>query len=335
MTKFPLAQEQDKGYNIKMFRILFNRFFPNFNFSKSSIGLDISDESVKFIELIKTKNSIRISRYGERKIPLGVIKAGKIVDQEWLEQILMLLRKEEGIKSAHISLPCELLDKNEQNLEIEISDMLESVIGEYLSAFRNSNIYTKSLEFEAKAISQSIIKKGDRDTYMIVDFGQKRTGIFIVSSGVLVFTSVLEFSGKELTNLIKEKLNVSFVEAEKMKKESGLKRNSTNTELSKILLNGFSILRDEINKHFVYWHLYKNENGKENPPISKIILCGSDSNIAGLSEYLSVAMRNKVELANVWTNVLDTDKLIPEINFEESFMFAPALGIALNGFKKK
>ena len=323
-----MADWQKISYNIKMLKHL------NFG-KKSSFGLDISDESIKFIELIKTKNGIEIGRHGERKIPAGIIKSGKIKDREWLEQILMLLKKEEGIKSAHISLPYELFDKHEQNLGIEVANMLQNIIEEYLSVFKNSEISAESLGFEAEAISRAVLKKNDKDTHMIVDFGKKRSGIFIVSDGAVVFTSVLEFSGTKLTDMIKETLKISFEEAEKIKKEHGLKRNSPDTNLSKILLEGFSILRDEMNKHFVYWHLHNDKKEKEKLQIKKIILCGSDSNIKGLSEYLSVAMRNKVELANVWTNILNTQKLIPEINFDESFAFAPALGIALRGFDKR
>jgi Tfp pilus assembly PilM family ATPase len=309
--------------------------FKSLRNKSSSLGLDISDDSIKYIELTKTKNGVIVNRCGEKKLPTGIIVKGKIRDHKWLEQILVLLKKEQKIKSAHISLPYELFDKDEQKLGIDIDDILENTMEEYLSVFKNSLIDIDSVEFEAKAVTQSVIKNNDKDTYLVVDFGKRRTGIFIVSDGELMLTSVLDFGGTKLTHLIKESLNTSFEEAEKIKKEYGLKRNTKNEELSQIFLKGFSVLYDEINKHFIYWHVHKEKDEKETPPIKKIILCGSESNIAGLSEYLAVAMRHKVELANVWTNILDTGKSIPEINFEQSFMFAPSLGVALNGFKNK
>jgi hypothetical protein len=297
MREFLLAHERDKDYNILMFGNPHNTFLKS-----SSVGLHISDESLKYIELIKTAKGIKIGRHGERKIPRGIIESGKIKDREWLEQVLMLFRKEEGIKSAHISLPYELFDKHEQNLGIEVADGLENTIEEYLSVFKNSMISAKSIGFEAEAVAEAVIPKNDKGTYMIVDFGKKRTGIFIVSACVVIFTSILEFGGAKLAEMIKENV---------------------------------SILCDEVKKHFVYWHVYKDENGKKNLPIKKIILCGSDGGIKGLSEYLSVATRSKVELANVWTNILNTEKMIPEINFNESLNLASPLGIALKGFDKK
>ena len=72
-----------------LFNRLFNRFFPVPNFLRArSFGLDISDESLKFLELITTKNGIEVGRHGERSIPPGVVESGKIKDPKRLEEVL-------------------------------------------------------------------------------------------------------------------------------------------------------------------------------------------------------------------------------------------------------
>ena len=73
----------------------------------SSFGLDISDESLKFVELVPTRTGIKIGKYGERKIPADIIESGKIKDPKRLEQVLLTLRKEEGIHFVRVSLPEE------------------------------------------------------------------------------------------------------------------------------------------------------------------------------------------------------------------------------------
>lgn len=358
-----------------MLKNLFYRFFPTPKFLVApSFGLDISDESIKFIELIKTKKGIEVSHFGERKIPAGIIESGKIKDPRKLEGILMLFAKEEGLKSVRVSLPeeqvylfnlkleksgleniregielsleeyipipaqdaifdYELLSEDEQSLRLQVAAIPKNVIEEYLAVFKNSKISAKSFELEAQAISRAVVKKGDLETYMIVDFGKKRTGIFIVSRGIVIFTSTLDVGGATLSNMIEKNFKISFEEAEKKKKECGLKRNDKNTEIFSVLLNGVSILRDEIVKHFIYWHTHKDEEGKDRPLIKKIILCGGDSNLIGLPEYFSVSMKTNVELANVWINITDTEKYIPEINLRQSLTFASALGLALGNFE--
>jgi type IV pilus assembly protein PilM len=338
-----------------------------------SFGLDISDESLKYIELVPVKDGVRVGRYGERKIPVGIIESGKIKDPKGLQAVLMALRKEEGVGFVRVSLPEEqvylfqlvlekagmenvregielsleehipipaqeaifdydFINQGKDNLEVQVAAIPTSIIENYLAVFRESLISVQSFELEAQAISRAVIKKGDLGTYMIVDFGQTRTGIFIVSAGVVVFTSTLDIGGLSLNNMIKKNFNITSEEAEKMKRQYGLQRNVANKEIFSVLLNSASVLRDEIVKHFLYWNTHQDEEGKNRSPIEKIILCGGDSNLIGLPEYLSVSIKSKVEMANVWTNIVNTEEFIPKIGFNKSLTFAAALGLALGDF---
>jgi type IV pilus assembly protein PilM len=353
---------------------LFLKIFPTPNFlAAKSFGLDISDESLKFVELVVTKNGMRMGRWGEKSIPLGVIESGKIKDPKRMEEILKKLRKEEGVNSVRVSLPEEqvylfqlrlektglknvkdgiefaleehvpisaqdatfdydLVKEDTQSLEVQVATIPKNVTDNYLSIFEHSQIKVESFELEAQAISRAVIKKGDKDTYMIVDFGKRRTGICIVSGGIVMFTSTLDVGGMTLTDVIQKSFKISFEEAEKIKQQSGLERNATNKETFAVLLNSVSILRDEIVKHYLYWHTHKDEEDKNNPPIKKIIFCGGDSNLIGLTDYISVSMKSKVEMANVWKNIVDTEKYIPEMDFKQALSFATALGLALGNF---
>jgi type IV pilus assembly protein PilM len=358
------------------FNKLFLKFFPTPNFLVAkSFGLDISDESLKYIELISTKHGMRVGRYGEKSIPPGVIESGKIKDSKKMEEILSALRKEEGVKSVRVSLPEEqvylfqlrlgktglksvkegielaledhvpisaqdaifdydVVEEDSENLEVQVATIPKNVIDNYLQIFKHSQIEVQSFELEAQAISRAVIKNGDMETYMIVDFGKKRTGIFVVSRGIVMFTSTLDVGGATLNNAIQKGFNISLEEAEKMKQQYGLERNAANKEVFAVLLNSVSILRDEIVKHFLYWHTHKDEEDKNNPPIKKIILCGGDSNLIGLTDYIAISMKSTVEMANVWINIVNTENYIPEMSFRQALAFSTALGLALGNFEK-
>jgi len=169
---------------------------------------------------------------------------------------------------------------------------------------------------------------------MIVDFGKKRTGISIFSKGVLRFTSTIDVGGVILTNVIQKSFKTSFEEAEKMKQKYGLGRDSENKEMFSVLLNGVSVLRDEISRHLLFWNTKKEEEKEDYSLVRKIILCGGDSNLLGLIDYLSVSMKTKVETANVWVNINDREKYIPEMNLEQSLSYATAIGLSLGDLEK-
>ena len=359
-----------------MFRDLHNNFFPPPEFlSSPSFGLDISEESIKFTELIVVKNEIQLGRYGECEIPAGVIESGKIKNLAKMEEVLTSLRINEKIKSVRVSLPeeqvylfmtklekegleniresielsldehvpipaqdivfdYEILNEDSRYLHIQVAAIPKNIIENYILVFENSGMSVLFFELEAQAIARAVVKRGDMETYMIVDFGKKRTGISIVSSGVLMFTSTIDVGGVVLSNAIQKSFAITFEEAEKMKQKYGLGRDSSNKEMFSVLLNGVSVLRDEISRHFLFWHTNKEEENKDRPPIKKIILCGGDSNLLGFSDYLSVSMKIKVEVANVWANVNDTENYIPEMSFEQSLSYATAIGLALGNFEK-
>jgi len=358
-----------------MLKNAFSKFFPTPVFlSLPSFGLDISDESLKFIELLPTGEGLRVGRHGERSVPTGIIESGKIVDPRRLQELLSNLRTEEGIHSVRVSLPEEqvylfslkldklglvkiregielaleehipipaqdaifdydIVNEDSKSFYLQVAAIQKNVIEGYLEVFASADIYVNAFELEAQAIARAVIKKGDLDTYMIVDFGEKRTGIFIISRGVVMFTSTLEVGGVMLTNMIKKSFNISYEEAEEMKKTYGLERNRENKEIFAVLLNSVSILRDEIVKHFLYWHTHKDEEGKNNPLIKSVILCGGDSNLIGLPDYFSVSMKNEVNMADVWVNIRGTQKEIPGINFKQALSFGSAIGLALSNFE--
>ena len=63
--------------------------------------------------------------------------------------------------------------------------------------------------------------------------------------------------------------------------------------------------------------------------ISKIILCGGESTLAGLPEFLSYELKMKVELGNPWVNAVSFEDYIPEIERRDSLAYSTVIGLAL------
>ena len=86
----------------------FDRLFPAPKYLvRPTVGLDISDQSVKFIELDRRGRRLAVSRYGEKPIPVGTIESGLIKDQAALTKVLAALVAEQKFTQVVISLPEE------------------------------------------------------------------------------------------------------------------------------------------------------------------------------------------------------------------------------------
>ncbi|HBB54097.1 TPA: hypothetical protein DEQ22_02210 [Candidatus Nomurabacteria bacterium] len=130
-------------------------------FNKSSFGLDAGDGSIKFVELIDTKDGVRLGRHGEYKVH----------NKRELKETFSALKKIFGSKPVHLSLGYQDKEK----------------IKEHILTLKNFGIKTKSSEHRTHAIGRSVIKKGDFGTYMLVNHGKEKSDIFIFSGGALVY----------------------------------------------------------------------------------------------------------------------------------------------------
>ncbi len=349
---------------------LYSRYFPTPAFlAMNSCALDISDLSIKYGELLATPLGLSLGRFGQEKIPPGVITSGKIEKEAELIQILKDLSKREHFHFVRISLPEEqmylftlslpkmkkeeirdtimlqleehipiqaidttfdydIVSEDSQTLFIKVLAISTSMIESYLSIFRASGLVPLSFELEAQAIARAVIPRGDPSPVMIVDFGENRTGASIAHNGRVFFTTTLDIGGSNLTNMIAKNFSIPFEKAEEMKRSHGLRNTSNTEDIFPAILNGLSVLRDELNKQSLYWRTH-DDDGKKHDEISRIILCGGDANLSGLAEYLEASMMIKVENANAWVNISNMKISVPDMSFEESFGYATILGLCL------
>lgn len=86
----------------------FFRFFPSSHYlARPFVGLDISDQSVKFIDLSNGRGKKIPARFGVVDIPAGVIGKGRILDKNKLKTILTDFRQKHRLSNVVVSLPEE------------------------------------------------------------------------------------------------------------------------------------------------------------------------------------------------------------------------------------
>ena len=233
------------------------------------------------------------------------------------------------IPAAEAVFDFEIVGRFGTNVDIAVTVATNATIQSYLDAFTAAGLTLLSLELESSAISRAVIDTEDTDAHMIVDFGEISTGVTIVYGRQVCVTSTMNVGGQVLTETVAKHMGIAVAEAERLKREIGLQRNSSNEELFAILLTNIAILRDEINKHLIYWHTHADEDGKSHQEITKILLVGGDSNLPGLPEYLSATLGVEAVVGNVWTNVRLPSQGVPELPKAESLSYGTAIGLAL------
>ncbi len=297
--------------------------------------IENEEKLVEILKRIQKKEGLKFVRVAlpEEQVYLFNIWLPKeVIGEDIREAILLQLEEHIPLSATEVLFDYEIISEAEKNLFIQVVAIPEEVIKAHVSAFQKSGLVPVSFELEGQAIVRAVIPTKDRSTMMIVDFGETRTGISIASGGKILFTSTFDMGGNILTNMIAKSFSLSEEDARKMKRDFCLNRGNAEVDIFPIVLNGLSVLRDELNKHFEYWHSHDDEKGKKHEQIKKIILCGGNANMPGLADYIFASMKVPVELANVWGNISNSKSEIPDMIFEESLSYATTLGLALGSY---
>lgn len=218
---------------------------------------------------------------------------------------------------------------------LAVSVVPKTVIEEYITLLEACGMIPISFLIENQALSRAIIRKGDRENYLIVNISHKNTVLSVVNDAAVQFTSTVALGNEDFTEAIAKKLGIEKEQALFIKYEKGFLREKGNEAVSDAMIETSSLLVGEIKKIFIYWNSINNfKNKKEdNTPrvvgVEKILIAGREAGIVGFRDFLAVSLKTPVEVANVWTNILSFEEEIPEIPMKESLGYGTAFGLAL------
>jgi len=269
-------------------------------FSKSSnypIGLDISDLSLKLVQLIKKKTPNNlidiIGAEIEKHIPLTI----KEINYDW-----------------------QIIEEKRDKYSVLIGAAPQNIVNQYIDLLNEANLSISALEIESTAICRSLLAvenpefKGKFDkNYSIIDIGAKRTSMTIYSQNTIVLSISIPISGQEITERIAKTLEIKNEQAEKAKIICGLDKNKAQGIIHKILSNIINELNHKIKDTLEFYHNHYPDRG----PINEILLCGGGSKVKNIDQIISQSINIDTKKGNTFINLPEPDKKFTQ-NFLET-----------------
>lgn len=311
----------------------------SFGEKKLPVGVIVSGKIIKRDELIAILSELR-KKYSLKfvKVSLPEEKAyffktevPKIAGGEIRQNIEFKLEENVPLRANEVLFSYSVIENhhiNADHFDVSVSVVPRLVVEIYADVLEKSGLTPVSFEVESKAVIRSVVTTSSRDAIMVVNIRDRITVITLVRGGVVWFTSAFAVGGNSINEVLRKNFSVSFDGAEKIKEEKMYFETKESLAIFFSLVNVVSAIRDEISKIYAYWLAKNDSDGKPGGKIEKIILCGKDSAIVGLREYLEESIKINVEIANVWTNLFSLDEKIPEIDFLKSLDFSVAIGLA-------
>jgi type IV pilus assembly protein PilM len=197
-----------------------------------------------------------------------------------------------------------------------------------ISAARKGGLKPTTVDLTAFAVLRAA---GTNDPHgltgpeAVVDVGAKVTNIVVHEAGVPRFVRILLLGGDDVTASVVERLGISTIEAEGLKRDPATLAQPPSADAARIIDGQLNEFVDEVRGSVDYFLATSGSR-----PLSRVVLSGGGSLASGLAEKLAAATRTPVEYGRPFSQLtVGRTGLAPEqIRFVEPLATIP-VGLAM------
>lgn len=205
-------------------------------------------------------------------------------------------------------------------IEVLVVAIHNDTLAQYQDILKKTGLHSESFEMEIFSNIRSSFSH-EVAPVMLIDFGASKTKVSIVEEGIVRAFHVVNRGSQDISRNISQSLSVTFLEAEKLKREVGLDM-SADPRVEKIASLSITYIFTDINSIVFAYEKKYNKN------VSKIFLTGGGSLMKGLLEAAKENFKVEVVYSNPFSKIEAPAFLGPilEVSGPE---FSVAVGLAL------
>jgi len=211
----------------------------------------------------------------------------------------------------------------QEGIQVLLMAVPKKIINRYNEVIQLTGLSLSALESEIFSLSRALIGN-DKSTVIIIDMGARSVSLSIVDGGYIRVIGNLEMGGLKMTKTISQQMNISFGEAEKLKKSLSAKQSSSqqSAQLKEIIHSVLNAVIFEIKK------VIDSYQSKYNRKVEKCVLVGGGVQVPGFVEYFTSKLGLDISLGNPFARVIYPPLLEPIIK-ELGPSLAVAVGLAM------
>lgn len=228
----------------------------------------------------------------EEKVYLFTVVLDKVPFENLRDAVAFTIEDNAPVSLAESIFDYEIVEETEGRAEVKVavSVLPIGIVENYVEVFEAAGIRPISFDIESQAIARALVPLGDSRSYLVVNLGEKKTGLYIVENEVAQFSSTLP-------------LGIG-VEAD------------------------LQSLKTEMHKLFAFWNTRVDKRGVPGQRIQKILFTGKGAKDQVQIASLMSGIEIEHDLGDVWANAF-MEKPVSEVPTEASNSLAAAIGAAL------
>lgn len=260
------------------------------------------------------------------------------IDEKSLPQVVPLeARKHIPVPISEVSLDWSIMpqtdqedlseeDKKNKKTDILVAAIHNDTIARFRSIATTAGVDARFFEIEIFSSIRATLTH-DLSTVMIVDIGASRTKLSIMEYGSVKSFHVISRGAHDITMNLSRSLNIPFIRAEEVKRQTGLSRNVADQAIPDIAKMTMDYIFDEASKVVLQYER------KYNKIVSKIILTGGGALLIDILPLAKQAFHSDISLGRPFDKV-EAPAFLVDILKDAGPEFSVAVGLALRALQE-
>jgi type IV pilus assembly protein PilM len=297
---------------------------------------DLSDEAVEEIDpdLRPTvvgeaiKKAFKASKGAGKSVVTAV--SGDAVIVRYIKMPFMTKDELKNVISfeaeQHIPLPIdqvvidfhilgEVSEDNQKKLEVLLVAAKEEMVDEHLKLLKSAGLKPQVIDVDSFAMENAFESNYGQlqgETIALVNIGAKTTTINVVEDGISHLTRDFAVAGNQFTKEIQREFNLSFAQAEELKRAQGQiviesdeilltrmpDKDDRSGRISEAVTPVLNKMLSEFRRSFDFY-----ENSIKKRPISRVVLSGGGSRLKNIDKFFADKLGVPAELADPFKRI--------------------------------
>lgn len=288
----------------------------------------------EILKEMKIKNSLVSTAIAGHSVIVKRINVNKRTEDELREAISLEAEQYIPFDIDDVNMDFHIIGDSkdsEGQMEIILVAAKKEQINEYSNLIKETGLLPVIVDLAVFALQNCYevnYEEEDGKTIALVNIGASSININILKNNISSFVRDIPLGGKQYTEAIQKELQLSFPEAEELKK-SGSPQGGAAPEIEGILNGVSEEICQEIKRSFDFFKTQTAEVG-----VDKIYLCGGSSKVFGLDKILSARTGIEVGMLDPFRRV-KIDEKSKDFQFlkEIAPMSVIGVGLAIRKFK--
>ncbi len=327
-SSIKVMQTKPEGKNAIVAGYGVNRFDPKI--IKDGVIVDIPAMAKSAHELF---DKFVIGEISTRRVAMSIpamhtftrtIKLPKLTNKELEDAVRMEAEQYIPVPVDDLYMDYSITSTTETEIELLAVAVPKKIVDSYVALAKVLGLELVALEATIASSSRLFVHTELSDVpTVIIDYGSVSSDITIFDHGIIV-TGTAGGGGDNFTDLISEALDISKSEAQVIKAKYGLSYSKKQKEITTALKPTLEQILKEIRRMIRYYE----ERYGDDRKIVQIVTLGGGSNMPGLSDYMTNALRLPVRMSNPWDKHVMFKNIQPPGGVESS-MYITAAGLSL------